>query len=453
MFRQTQTAITVWTFVAEGIRPFAYETPVFGPPWRLPIEFPVFQIVAALLVKAGVDNIDVACRLANLLFFYLSAAALYALCRTSIESRSATVCILLTYVWLPFTIFWSRTAMIDYASVAFALAYLYWLSQWVERRGVLPWLLATGCGALTCLTKPTTLPIVAIALSWMAWRRRDKWRELLPGLLAAIVIPLMVGALWGEYADRIRRGSPATAWLTTDVLRSWSLGTWAQRSQWNNWRLILDRLESTFLPAGYAVFPLVGLVRALRARSNGAAFVITMVLGAFVAVVVFFNLYREHNYYLMAVSPAVAIATGFGVHWLWELIRYAPARWVLAIVGLCVWQWNAQAYLAPAFSVRYEDDLTYRVGRAIAEVTAPDERIIVEDHDWFPDYLYYAQRKGLMWGGIADVAAEPRAELLESDRFTTIVCLRHGSEAARFWPHQQLVRQVGPVSIYKVSGD
>ncbi|MBF0516095.1 MAG: hypothetical protein HQK97_03105, partial [Nitrospirae bacterium] len=31
-FRQTQTAITIWTFVKEGIDVFSYQTPVFGPP-------------------------------------------------------------------------------------------------------------------------------------------------------------------------------------------------------------------------------------------------------------------------------------------------------------------------------------------------------------------------------------------------------------------------------------
>lgn len=452
-FRQTQTAITVWSFVSEGIRPLAYETPVFGPPWRRPIEFPTFQIVAALVVKAGVGNMDVACRLTNLLFFYLSAAVLYALCRIHIESRGAAVCILLTYVWLPFAIFWSRTAMIDYASVAFALAYLYGFSRWLERRYALDWLLATGSGILACLTKPTTLPIMTIALAWLVWQRRESWRKLLAGVIAGVVIPLLLGALWAAYTDRIRRGSPATEWLSASALSSWGVGTWPQRARWHNWALILERLKSTFLPMGFVLFPILGLWRAFRTRARGGAFVLTMVLGACATVAIFFNLYSRHNYYLMAVSPAVAIAAGFGFYWLWELVPYRAARWTVAIVALGVWQWSAQPYLAHAFSVSYDEDLIYRVGRAIADVTTPDERIIVEGHDLSSQYFYYAQRKGLLWRATAGMAMESRAKLLESDHFTTIVCLGLDSRAARLWPHQELVRQVGPVSIYKVRRD
>src|SRR3954462_14066832 len=152
-FRQTQTAITAWSLVAEGIHPLAYQTPVFGPPWRVPFEFPAFQIVAALITRAGVTNLDVACRVAGLLFFYLSAGFLYSLCRSHIETRSACACIVLAYVWLPFDIFWSRTAMIDYASVAFSLAYMDAFWRWLKRRRALDLTLAIGFGSLAFLVK------------------------------------------------------------------------------------------------------------------------------------------------------------------------------------------------------------------------------------------------------------------------------------------------------------
>jgi hypothetical protein len=39
-FRQTQTALTAWWFVRDGFS-FAYLTPVGGPPWSIPFEFPL----------------------------------------------------------------------------------------------------------------------------------------------------------------------------------------------------------------------------------------------------------------------------------------------------------------------------------------------------------------------------------------------------------------------------
>ena len=464
-FRQTQTAITVWTFVAEGIHPLAYETPIFGPPWRVPLEFPVFQIAAAGLVRAGVRNIDVASRVTSLLFFYLSAWLLYALCRLHIESRSASVSILLAYVWLPFAIFWSRTSMIDYASVASALAYLYCLSRWLTRERASDLALAIASGCLLYLIKLTTQPTVIVAILWLTWERlRDDGgvpilraiathKGLLIGLAAALVVPLAVGLAWTDYADRIRHATPATEWLSANRLTSWNFGTWDQRLDWSTWSVILERLESTCLPGTYLIFGVLGLWRAGRDRARAGAFVLAMALGAVAAIAIFFNLYYQHNYYLMAVTPAIAIVAGFGFDWLcFELVRSPTLRWPIALAVLCMWQWNARPYLASPFSVSYNTDLAFQVGRAIADVSTPDERIVIEGHDWSPDFLYYARRKGLMWrGSVVEMPDDALAKLLASDRFTTLVCFNHQSNAARFWRQRRLVRQVGAITIYKVS--
>src|SRR6516164_5284174 len=47
MWRQTQTAMTSYWFVHEGFR-MDYQTPVFGPPWSIPFEFPFYQALVAL---------------------------------------------------------------------------------------------------------------------------------------------------------------------------------------------------------------------------------------------------------------------------------------------------------------------------------------------------------------------------------------------------------------------
>jgi hypothetical protein len=49
-FRQTQTAITTYWL---GINGFSlnYETPVVGPPWSIPFEFPLYQYMVVLLAR------------------------------------------------------------------------------------------------------------------------------------------------------------------------------------------------------------------------------------------------------------------------------------------------------------------------------------------------------------------------------------------------------------------
>lgn len=47
-FRQAQTGVTAY-WLAQGGPWFAYETPVIGSPWSVPFEFPLYQMMVALL--------------------------------------------------------------------------------------------------------------------------------------------------------------------------------------------------------------------------------------------------------------------------------------------------------------------------------------------------------------------------------------------------------------------
>ena len=49
-FRQTQCAITTYYMVKEPFK-LAYETPVFGLPWSIPFEFPLYQWTVASVVR------------------------------------------------------------------------------------------------------------------------------------------------------------------------------------------------------------------------------------------------------------------------------------------------------------------------------------------------------------------------------------------------------------------
>jgi hypothetical protein len=114
--------MAVWQFVEDGVHPLAYSTPVFGPPWRVPMEFPSFQLAAFIPARLGME-IDSACRLTNIVFFYISALLLFLLCRTVVPgSRIADLSVII-FCWAPFTIYWSSQCLIDFAAVAFALGY------------------------------------------------------------------------------------------------------------------------------------------------------------------------------------------------------------------------------------------------------------------------------------------------------------------------------------------
>ena len=57
--RQAQTAITTFHFLQDGVK-WDYITPILGPPWEIPLEFPLFQACTAWLVQATGLELDVA---------------------------------------------------------------------------------------------------------------------------------------------------------------------------------------------------------------------------------------------------------------------------------------------------------------------------------------------------------------------------------------------------------
>lgn len=69
-FRQTQTALTAYWFVKNGFS-LAYETPVGGPPWSIPFEFPVYQYIVALASQITNNSLDATGRAVSFLFLVL----------------------------------------------------------------------------------------------------------------------------------------------------------------------------------------------------------------------------------------------------------------------------------------------------------------------------------------------------------------------------------------------
>jgi Dolichyl-phosphate-mannose-protein mannosyltransferase len=229
-FRQTMTAITVWTYIEDGISIGKYQTPVFGPPWTIPLEFPTYQLTVAFLVKLGITSIDMAGRVAAILYFYLSASFLFLISRKYLGTIASS-CVLLFYVWSPYMIVWSRNFMIDYASVAFTLGYFHCFTRWFDNPQRIGYVLPTiAFGVLAFLTKVTTLPTVLVPMGYIVsrdilLRLKNERYELaryikadgryLGSLAAVFLVPVIPFLLWLHHCDTIKASSEFTTVLTS----------------------------------------------------------------------------------------------------------------------------------------------------------------------------------------------------------------------------------------------
>jgi 4-amino-4-deoxy-L-arabinose transferase-like glycosyltransferase len=487
-FRQTQTAITVWTMVEEGISLFNYETPVFGPPWKLPYEFPLFQATAALLVKLGIPNIDVACRLANLLYFYLSAFLLYLLSARFLPSAAA-LCVLLCYLWAPFNVFWSRTALIDFASVAFALSYAYSFERWLAQHRPPNRALGNGrsesapqwarrtrtpakcyfvtilLGALTYLVKPTTVPIVmpliialvAVHFSEMRYdgaphKTITVLRDRAPLIVLvglAVLLPALAGAAWTRYSDAVLDQQEFTAMkglLGRHFL--WLSGPLSERLNLSAWQLLLQRIREGFFPGWLTTLPCVGLLSLFRESKRIVLVAGTMIAAVLLTPLIFFNIYRIHSYYVIAVAPCTCVLSGLG---LYALLFVAPRRSLLLYaVPAVIFAFSYRELVQSiAWHTPSDNNVIVQLGRLIQKVTPEHERVIVADFDWHPGILYYARRRGFMYRSQFDPDMVGR--FAKRHGFSTIVCRQAHPRLFAHWRSVQEIGRAGAFHVLRVS--
>jgi len=411
-FRQTQTAYTAVIFHEQGVNLLHPQLPVFGAPFEVPFEFPLFQALAAGVMSWGLSA-DAAMRTTALACFLLSALLLWGLVR-HIGGRVAAMVTLALYIFSPFSLLWSRASLIEYLAVAGALGWLWAGLLWQERRRFVYAAAAIAGGLVVMLVKPTTgafwlLPLLAYPTGregrgWRSWLRA----RMDPVLAVIIVVPFVAAMAWTGHADAIKGASPATQWLTSSRLSEWNYGSLDQRLTFASWSRIVGRVTTQLTGFPGWLLPLAALI---GIRTRTAQFWAALAAVPILTILTFFNLYVVHDYYLVAVSPLLAAVMGFAFARLWHAL--APTRGPIFLLSALVAWMGALLLLAPAFWTRgYWDGRVSDVYPEVAEVarlTLPTDLIAFDGYGWTPEVPYYSRRIGRM------TRSEPREELTAAE--------------------------------------
>ena len=409
-FRQTQTAYTALLFHQNGVDLFDAELPVLGEPWRVPFEFPLFQATAAAVMSWGVSP-DPAMRITGLAWFLLTAALVWALTKHVTRNLFAAGAAVVAFAFSPFALLWSRTSMIEYAATAGAIGWAYAAIRWIDSRRPLWALVALSAGSVGMLVKPTTAGVWVIPILVWALLQRGKPPD--PNtaseprlaarhgqwvwLGAILATPIILGFLWTRHADTIKAASQFTAWLTTDSLKYFNFGAPGQRSHLANWLVIANRADPLVLGRW------LGIPLALAGVASGRprAFWIAVAASGVLPIVVFFNLYVVHDYYLAAITPAAAMLVGLGAAWIHEHWRQVMPGMLSALILAGVWLGTSllttRAYWSQAYRDLVVADLP--IVTELSQLSESHERVAVIGLDWSPVTFYYSERRGMMLKG------------------------------------------------------
>lgn len=415
-WRQTETAIRAY-YIAEGGPWLSYETPVLGPPWSLPHEFPVYQLLVAGLANLSGLGLEQAGRAVSLFLFYSTVALAYLLLgELGVAPRHR---LLIMALWLisPHYLFWSRTFMIESTALVFAFAFLTFLLRFLGRGQAAEGVAALVAGSLAFAVKPpTVIPFVCLAgLGWAAQLRRDRYRPSARVVLAGLilVLPLIVGRFWHQHADHLKLLNPfGWGWTSEAMWRDWVLGPSGSHSrpelrlELESWKVLWIRIPESVGHPAIAAAGLMGLLAAGRRRV-----LCGLSVGAYLFhFVAFTPLHLSHPYYQFGMGLFLVGAVGLAVVALLEAggwRRYGAWLTVGLMVASCGYTYRTRMYPVQRHDA-YRRAWFTRLASVLAERTDPRDVIVGFGLDWNPEVPFYAKRRALMWPGWGDSRAESK---------------------------------------------
>ncbi len=410
--RQTQTAISVHYMLSEGAW-FPYITPVMGPPWSIPMEFPLYQWLVAAMVKVTGLSLELTGRLVSLMFWWLALFELFRALRHFVPGKVHRAALLLGVAAAPASIYWSRSFMIETCALYLALAFGGRVLSAVMEGKRSAWGWAVMFGALAALQKITTLFVMEVLLGMILvtllvsqWRSPEAKRRAAKNLVFFLLLgvwTLAVGLGWAAWADRLKeRNVMARETITTQALKEWNYGTIQQKLAGDTWRHLLSNVTLGFSSQtpglGYKLPLLLWLVAALLTRRRLLQQAI-LLLAFMAGPVVFTNLYHIHEYYFVANGYLLLLALGLAGLAAWEDSRAWMQRVAMLFLGLII---VGQLYGYPRYHSlliaeiperqHYETDFR----RMLDARLEARQTLLVYGRDWDPSVAFYGQRKAII---------------------------------------------------------
>lgn len=396
-FRQCQTAITA-SWLAEDLSPLrtlVYETPVMGQPWRIPMEFPLYQWLTACLHRATTWPLDASGKLIALTFHVLCLLPAWAIIRQLGGGFREWAFFASLFLIAPTYHHWSRTFLIESTALFFAATFLSAALGWWATQRIVWFVIATIAAVMAVLVKVTTFPpFAAAAVAYFGsqlWKQRHEhdWRRSC-FMAVALAIPFAVALAflipWVRYCDAVKEENPLSATLTSVALQQWNYGTLSQRLSQQLWFnvILLRAIPEAIGAAGMLLFlPLLFLAR-VAARILAGLFA-TSYLATFL---LFTNLHVHHNYYQYANAYILIAALTVVVTSVAEQ-RPAWLRGVLltAILGGAVF--STRHYFRNEWQ-DFSRDPRF-VTASFLRRTLPDDAVLsVAGMDWSSEIAFYA---------------------------------------------------------------
>jgi hypothetical protein len=229
------------------------------------------------------------------------------------------------------------------------------------------------------------------------------------------------------FSDRIKNEGAFTSFLTSESLSLWNFGTFRQRVALQTWDVILIQNLSS-ITGGIGITIVIVFV---LWRSRKFFDLLGPILSIIVALIIFTNLYKSHDYYLIAIYIPITMLLAFGVV---SIVDFLKVNWgqtkkvvvvSLIVIVSAISTKYGHAYVAHSFFINHKEP---ELSSYIKKVLVGDEQIVLIDCDWDPTISYYANRELTMipnWPIKKIASVLPNAGTLASCKFPSFVDINH----------------------------
>jgi hypothetical protein len=409
-FRQTQTAISAFYMAQDPSMFLDYITPVLGPPWKIPMELPLYQWIVARWHNLTGMPLDPSGKLISIAAWVLCLAPLFAIGRSlrlPPEVLALTAAIALAS---PLYLFWGAAFLIETTGLLFALVMVACALR-ARMDGKFAWLaLAVLFGSVAAMLKATTWAVasgtgILLVLFAHGLPKVSEWKRLTASV-AALVLPLALGKLWLAYGDNLKQANPFAREIilaNSEQQAAWNFGTWEQKFSLGTWEVILRHITDQILvplPGIGALFLVLVLIAGAVFTPKRIPLILLFLAGFASGPIIFTNLYFEHSYYwcangvwlLMAVSVALAGIWECHPQSAWPRVVAIAITGCIAISGFVTW---SQRYLPILRALPTQEALADAWTKPVQTMVPAQRTLLIVGNDWNPNSLYYAQRKGI----------------------------------------------------------
>ncbi|MFA6518520.1 MAG: glycosyltransferase family 39 protein [Candidatus Shapirobacteria bacterium] len=345
------------------------------------VELPLYNLFSLITVKITGQSLEISSRLTSILFSLGSSFIIFLIVRRLTNLFWPSLLSTAVFLFLPFSIYYSRAILPENVAVFFMLLCLYFFPKNLIVAGI-----TLG---LSFLVKPFTGFIVFPALIYLTLSHRPPLLK----LFIFFVLAILPFFFWRQHISHFPQGIPASAWLFNNsdkpIFPEWYRGynltfinhLVAFRPSWFNW-LFNIRINQLILGSFGLVPFIVGF--AYRHRqvkiTNFSLFLGTMF---YFIIVAQGNI--QHDYYQILIIPQIAISTGLGLYY---LRQHSFFLFLIPVtIGLVI-SWSQ---IKNYYHINNQNII--KAGQ-IANQLLPQDAIVVAPYNGDTSFLYQINRSG-----------------------------------------------------------